>query len=314
MSSAFHCSSLRSTSSAWSEGSKCIKLKKCIFLPCRFCKAWHCACTPCGHHKRAKVQRRRLEDEKGTVTCKRDSMSGSKCHVLERKHRPLLNYISYYDVRYHVQEEDIRIDREDISKWSCHKGRVFNVCRAYVGEDDERVAVKWVRASHDCDRNHYMEAIEQAKESAKIVRAFMGDTDTHGWKVKVLIPKKAKGWHIHEGHHHTSIIVEPYLNHFEIFYKKSEDIHCWRGHVCFKVLEALIHYSIRQSKRKKMISNLKGFVDTYKKIIYVSGPRVQDHKVFEGGRGCISAFLREHHCSDMCRKCYQVFPMDGFYS
>eukprot|EP00178_Gracilaria_changii_P014240 TRINITY_DN40298_c0_g1_i1.p1 TRINITY_DN40298_c0_g1~~TRINITY_DN40298_c0_g1_i1.p1 ORF type:complete len:298 (+),score=15.13 TRINITY_DN40298_c0_g1_i1:1487-2380(+) len=289
-----------STSSGASEGSSSTKHKNCTIRPCRSCHLWHYGCTPCGHYERAESFCP-MDMSLSMTMCSQDCFP--RCHwcLMQDTQMQRVIRVPYHDVTYRVVEEDIHIHRDDISLSSCRHGRVFNVCRAYIGEEDERVAVKWVRTGHKCEKDHYWEAIENAKEIAKIVRVFMSVRYTQGWNVKVLIPKKAKGWHRHRGHH-TTVIVEPYLNHFESFYTESEDINLWQRQMWFKVLEALIHFSIGHSKRKSMISNIKGFVDRCEKIIYLSGPCLLDHKAFEDKSGVISSFMGKHKCSAMCRR------------
>ncbi|CAN8061503.1 unnamed protein product [Agarophyton chilense] len=200
-----------------------------------------------------------------------------------------------------IKEKDIKVSWGDISKNSCYRGSVFNVCRAYIGDDEEKVAVKWVRPRHACGKDHGEKLIKESKESAKLVLDFMNHIGTKGWKVKVLIPKKGRGYFFHDVRS-RSVIVEPYLKSFEPFYESSDDLKHLRGTTYGTVLQALIHFSIRHSKRESMISNLQGSVDYKKKTIYLSAPVIKKDFNSFSGKGSISAFLRNHDCSRMCRK------------
>ncbi|PXF49561.1 hypothetical protein BWQ96_00631 [Gracilariopsis chorda] len=184
-----------------------------------------------------------------------------------------------------------------------HHGSSMNMVKAYIGYHEDKVAIKWYRGSFDRGEEYCKKVVREAKESARVVRAFMNEVDTRGWTVRVAIPRITEVYS--EGHDaERTVLVEPYLSHFESFYETADDIAYGSNRAYHRVIHALLHFSIWHTRGRGILADLKGSVDREMKEIILSAPSVIHHAEREhrhSGTGIFS-FLSEHVCSRMCKE------------
>ncbi|CAN8069475.1 unnamed protein product [Agarophyton chilense] len=272
------------------------------------CSRSRFSCSPWKNHRLLEKKRKEEDHKNETKVNKDEEKLICKQFCMPAKQWALnkVPEISLKDVCLEVPNQNFEMDQCGFKR-ICERGTVFNVGKAKAeGKRNSFVALKWVRSAHSrkaCKRDHYSGTIREAKDCAKVVESFMKNVDTKGWRVKVLIPKKMARTCQRYGSGHT-VIVEPFLDDFYSFYKNSNDLRHMDSHTCDKILQALLHFSINSSGQKRMMTNLEGFVDEKKKTIFLSGPvmRNRGDRSSHGKEEDISAFLRKHKCSSMCRK------------
>lgn len=184
-----------------------------------------------------------------------------------------------------------------------HHGSSMNMTKAYIGYHEDKVAIKWYRGSVDRSEEFSRKIVRGAKESARIVAAFMNEVDTRGWRVRVAIPRTTEVYCDRVDAERT-VLVEPYLSHFESFYETADDIAYGGNHAYHRVIEALLHFSIWHTRGRGILADLKGSVDREMKEIILSGPYVIHNalRVHRRSGAGIIAFLSEHECSQMCKE------------
>lgn len=184
-------------------------------------------------------------------------------------------------------------------------GRFLNVARATVRDATQTPAVlKWLREDHRCHRDHMELAEREARLCADVVTAFQNASDTHGWKVRVLVPLQLT----RETGAAFDALAERFLPGFCNFYRSADDLRHLYGSKAHEVLKALLHFSIEESNGRSMITNLQGCIDERSSTIFLSGPVIRKRGDLSSHykQADVSAFLERHRCSDICRPMHSM--------